>query len=938
MSFMNLDLDLIIFSIFLVVNLLVGLSCSRGVANIREYAIGNRDFSTATIVATLVATWCGAGFFSYTLEETYRQGISFLIAALGDSLVFIVIGYIFAPRMGEFLGKLSVAEAMGELFGNKARFITVIAGIISSIGILGVQFKVSSRILELIFDTSGERATILSAAIVILYSAFGGIRAVTFTDVVQFFTFGCIIPIIATIAWDALSDHASVIRTIETNPLFNYRELFDLTNIKFYQMSSVLLFFLVPEFSPMIFQRISMARNAAQASRSFKLAGFICLIIQLTIAALGVFILSDNPNIDPDNLISYIINHYTYTGFKGMIAVGIMAMIMSSADSLISSMSVIFAHDLCKPLGFKWANNELLVSRIFAIVSGVCAIYFALKLKSVLELIMLAWGVYGPIVTPAFLLAIFGFRSSEKSVLIGMFGGMTAAIIWKIKFSHLGIDGFIPGMFLNILFLFTSHYLLKQPGGWVGIKDQKTFSMFQYEKKRRRQSLINSILKFSFLQFCRNSAPDNETTYSYFGFFSIASVSMAMYTIPHEAMSQYTEIVQFLYRSTLILSCYFLMYPIWPNALKKPALASIVWVLGAMYILICSSGIFVLISNFAQTQLMIFFINVIVVSIIFRWQAALFMIISGAFCSVIFIKYCAGIQTIEAAITMKIKITYCLLLLSSILIAFLKPIQDNADKKLKLFKEAQEQITDMSEQMLNLLIMKQEFINNINHEIRTPIHQIGSSVSIMRNDWDNCSEKEQREYAEIIYQGYQRIKEYMDNILDLSDLSTNRIKLKYQYINFQELTEKALEECKELYLTDNSNIQIHINIQADDLIVSCDEEKMSQALKHLIKNAISYTHKGLIEITISNKILISNDQNVEGIEFAISDMGIGIPEHELSHIFGPFLQSSYTKKISGGKGLGLSLCERIIQMHRGVIWAQNNTNTLGATFKFIIPV
>ena len=134
------------------------------------------------------------------------------------------------------------------------------------------------------------------------------------------------------------------------------------------------------------------------------------------------------------------------------------------------------------------------------------------------------------------------------------------------------------------------------------------------------------------------------------------------------------------------------------------------------------------------------------------------------------------------------------------------------------------------------------------------------------------------------------------------------------------------------------HLQINLNILADDLIVACDEEKMWQALRHLIKNAISYTPKGMIEITLSNRMLVVNDNSVEGIEFAISDEGIGVPAHEISHIFGPFIQSSYTKKISGGKGLGLSLCERIIQMHKGTIWAQNNIDKPGATFQFIIPL
>jgi hypothetical protein len=933
-------LDLVIFSSFLVINLLVGLFYSRGVTNISEYAIGKRDFSTATIVATLVATWIGAGFFSYTLIETYRQGLYFLIPTLGDSLGLMIVGYFFAPRMGEFLGKLSVAEAMGDLFGKKVKFVTVITGIIACIGGLGIQFKVSGKVLELIFGTSGTYATLLSAAIVILYSTFGGIRAVTFTDVIQFFTFGCIIPIIATIAWDAISDHQVVVNTLTTNPSFDFKQVFDFGNFKFYQMLFLLTFFLVPQFSPMIFQRALMANSPAQIARSFNIAGFFCLIIQLIIASISIFILSDNPNLNPDNLLSYIIDHYAYLGFKGLIAVGIMAVIMSSADSVINSMSVMFAHDLCKPLGFKWSNNELLVSRVFSVVSGVFAIYFALKVDSILNLVKLAWGFYAPVVAIPLIFAIFGFRSSGKSVLIGMIAAIITIFVWKLKIEqHTDIDSFVPGVAASIIFLFGSHYFLKQPGGWVGIKDKNMFEAFKQEKKRERQKLINSIMNFSFMDFCKKNAPDTEVTYSYFGFFALLTIFMTVNTIPTHIRDQYTELVDFLYKSSLILSCYFLTYPIWPKTFRNENLISVSWIVGVFYILVFSATVFLVISNLAQSQMLIFFINMIIISVIFKWHVALFMIAAGVLSSIAVFQNYAGAEHISPdMISLELKIMFCLLLFSSILITFLKPIQQTHDRKLKLFSEAEKQIKYMSEQMLNLLIMKQEFVNNINHEIRTPIHHIGSSVYAMHQDWNGSSEDQKREYINTIYEGYNRIKEYMNNILDLSDLSTNKIQLRHQKVDVHNLTQKVLDDCKDLYL-ENNNLQFNISVQASNVIVVCDEEKISHAIKHLIKNAIAFTSKGLIEISLSNQsVLNNNGQNVPGLKFSIKDSGIGIPKNEISYIFGPFIQSSYTKTSAGGRGLGLALCERIIKIHRGVIWAENNSHAPGATFAFIIPL
>jgi signal transduction histidine kinase len=122
-------------------------------------------------------------------------------------------------------------------------------------------------------------------------------------------------------------------------------------------------------------------------------------------------------------------------------------------------------------------------------------------------------------------------------------------------------------------------------------------------------------------------------------------------------------------------------------------------------------------------------------------------------------------------------------------------------------------------------------------------------------------------------------------------------------------------------------------------MVVCDEQKITQAIKHLIQNAAQYCDHGTIEITLSTSYFSpTSDTNIKGLKFAISDEGVGIPENELSQIFGPFVQSSYTKKSFGSRGLGLALTERIIQVHKGIIWAQNNINKAGSTFCFILPL
>ena len=106
------SVDTIIFLGFLVVNIVLGLTSSRGIKTIREYAIGDRNFSTATIAATIVATWISGDFFFANIIDIYNGGLLYLLAATGDIFCILVISLFFAPRMGEFLGKLSIAEAM----------------------------------------------------------------------------------------------------------------------------------------------------------------------------------------------------------------------------------------------------------------------------------------------------------------------------------------------------------------------------------------------------------------------------------------------------------------------------------------------------------------------------------------------------------------------------------------------------------------------------------------------------------------------------------------------------------------------------------------------------------------------------------------------------------------------------------------------------------
>jgi Na+/proline symporter/signal transduction histidine kinase len=924
----NIDTGIII--MFLVINFSVGLFYSRGKTSLREYAVGDKKFSTGTIAATIIATCIGGGFFSGAITESYRQGLYFIIPAMGEPLCLILIAYFFIPRMGEFLGNLSIAEALGNLYGKYVRVISAIAGIFVCIGIVSLQFKVGASIFKIFFGIDGFYAILVCAIITTLYSAFGGIRAVTFTDIIQFFTFGTIVPIISLIIWGTLKDPNVVFSTLTQSPLFDYRNVFDFSNSRFINTLFLLLFFLIPCFQPVFFQRILMAKNTIQGKNAFLIAGVVCLVLFLVISWVGILLLANNPNLDPDNLLSHIILNYNYTGLKGLTAVGILAIIMSSADSYINSSSVLFTNDILKPLNLKKIRlvNDLNIASSFAFFTGITGFILAFKGNSVLEQLLLIFSFYLPVVSTTLILTILGFRSTNRSVLIGMAASVITVIYFKI-FSE--IETIIPGMLANLICLIGSHYILGEQGGWVGIKNPSSLNMIRSNRRIKIKSIVNYIYNFNFITFCKQNAPKEDYIYSIFGIFCIISVFSTMYSMPTELQQQNDVIIKFIYHTVLIISTVFITYPVWPPLLKQEKFIVLTWNIAIPYVLVFSPTLLVIISNFGQFQLMILMLNMLIIALLLRWQISIFLIFITAFASISFYKWYMGLNSLDLNLgTLQFKIMYCLLLVSSILLIFLKPKQELQEKTEQKSDYLAHKLDDQTLELKKSLELKQEFLRNLEHESRTPITGISSMGQVLWDNYDKLSERQRRQGVKDIAKSSERLNSLISNILNLSKLSGLNYQLKIEDINFSELVYERVKTCKKLYTEDKyKDFQELILDIADNIIASCDKDYITTAIDNIVINAMQYCTYGKITI-----ILYQNEQEVI---FKVQDEGIGIPKEELYDVFGAFTVSSKTKTPAGGRGVGLALSKKVVDLHNGRIWAKQNSDK-GVTIGFNLPL
>ena len=830
---MSFNIDTVIVSLFLLVTLVAGVLTGRGIKTINQYAIGNRDFSTITISATIIATWISGGIFSMAVSETYLNGLYFIIPLLGDALVFLVIGIFLAPRMGRFLGKLSVAEVMGDLYGKNSKLITAIVGIFGCAGEIAIQFKVSAVLLNMLFGLSDLYAMAAAAFIVIFYSAFGGIRSVTFTDLIQFFTFGTIVPVITLIIWGTFDNPTTIFHSISDNPMFDYTQVFNYSNPRFFGTITLMLFFALPHMYPVLFQRISMAKDIKQVSRSFLIASGVCLFIELIICMVGILLYSKDPNLPPETLFAYILDNYSYVGFKGMIVAGVMAMVMSTTDSYINSAAVMFSHDVCKPLRFIKIDNELLISRIFSVVIGIIAFTLALKSSTILELGMMVWSFYIPIVTVPLVAAIFGFRTTTMSFMVSTIAGLVTVIIWRIYYMDTGVDSVIPGMLANIIFFFGSHYLFRQKGGWI-INNQIADSSSRNNKSKIQQ-ILHNILNINLKSFLLRNAPTHESIYSIFGFFAIVTVYSTMFTIDANIRNQYEQMIEIIYHSVLTLSSIFLTYPIWPTTFKNKIFISILWLVGLFYILVFVGGLQVIISNFGQLQFMILLLSMVVLSMLVRWQLALSFIVIGMISSIYCFKLFYGSEHINPDFgSIQFKVIYLLLLVSSVLVAFFKPKQEYIEATEAKVGVLEVEVADLNEKVVHyservdnqikeierLGATAQKILNNVNHELRLPVGNVMNFAEMLNDGLGKFNKKQLKMLSDEVYKNSNRLSSMILNMLDLATLDAKNLELNKSTINFGELVQDRVNSCRKIYLG-SKKIDFEIRIE-ENLFISLD--------------------------------------------------------------------------------------------------------------------
>jgi signal transduction histidine kinase len=223
--------------------------------------------------------------------------------------------------------------------------------------------------------------------------------------------------------------------------------------------------------------------------------------------------------------------------------------------------------------------------------------------------------------------------------------------------------------------------------------------------------------------------------------------------------------------------------------------------------------------------------------------------------------------------------------------------------------------------------LKDEFINIAAHELRSPLQPI-----ISYNELALKGLIDKDEALKIIDIESQRFIQLANDILDVTRIEGGALTYQIQKVRLVDIIGRIVSSAKiSSNLSNETTIELVTDEQSKGIEVDADINRLSQVFMNIIGNAVKFTRKGKIKISIS----AHPAQNE--IEISVVDSGGGIPKDILPHLFGKFVTRSVKGGTEHGTGLGLFISKAIVLAHGGRIYGSNNSEG-GATFTIFLPI
>jgi len=241
-------------------------------------------------------------------------------------------------------------------------------------------------------------------------------------------------------------------------------------------------------------------------------------------------------------------------------------------------------------------------------------------------------------------------------------------------------------------------------------------------------------------------------------------------------------------------------------------------------------------------------------------------------------------------------------------------------------EELETKVKERTAQVEQLLEQKDEFINQLGHDLKTPLTPLMTLLPVLKECVDDA---ESKEIIDTVLRSADQMKNLVLKTLQLAKLSSSKVEFDIHDINL-------LSEVNEIignnqYFFDENDVKVE-NMIDNKIIVKVDKLQLNEILTNIFTNAVKYSSNSK-----DCRIIIDAQTEKNGdVTISVKDNGIGIIEEEINHIFDEFYKADSSRHDLDSSGLGLPICKRIVEKHGGKIWVESPGKGKGSTFYFTL--
>jgi SSS family solute:Na+ symporter len=393
-----------------------------------EFAIAKHSVPATLIFASLATTIVGPGFSIGFTSKSWANGYLYYYMVLPYALQVVLVGTFVAPKLAQYRDSRSLGEVMRTKYGKLTQ---VLSGLISAglcVGFSAVMGKVGGSTLHDVTGWSLGLCIAVMTAVTALITFSGGLRATIATEALQFSLKAIVVPILVLIAVFSLPADMSSIAD-KANELTNnaYKQL------STWQIVGICISFMLGEALIPPYTNRALAAKTSDASRDgFIMAGLFCAVWLGMVAFLGIVAHSYlPPSTVGDNVLLEIGRKLLPQGIFGLLLATMIALIMSSQESVLNSAAVSFTSDVLAPLIKLSERMALIVAKSATLVLAALAAYAAQYSPSIIDGLLLLYAIWAPSILVPLVLGLFVQKTRPMAGVLSIVVGGGSSILWQ---------------------------------------------------------------------------------------------------------------------------------------------------------------------------------------------------------------------------------------------------------------------------------------------------------------------------------------------------------------------------------------------------------------------------------------------------------------------------------------------------------------------------